>query len=122
MMLGVGLLGTLLVSILLANDRLGMQSRHADQRMEACVIAQEFLSAWQKQSTSAPSGFDAIPRNQSGLVAGHPGWQWRTITVNNADAAGLGGEVLALEILAPGESGEPIEHVELLVSQNYGRN
>ena len=42
----MGLLGTLLVGILLADARTTRQTRRANERLEACQVADELLRAW----------------------------------------------------------------------------
>ena len=92
---GALLLGGLLTSIVLANARLTGQSRRAALRHQAVGIADELLTQWWYQKA------EQFPRAGSGEVPGRGGWKWQTTPVENAGAQALGGEVVALEVLAP---------------------
>jgi len=96
---GSALLGTLLVTILLAQARIVKQAGLAGRRIEACGIADGLLELW----WSDPEEFRV---DGSGDVQGREGWSWRTNVVENQDVARLGAHVVALEIFGPGAKGE----------------
>ena len=97
------------MGILLSHARLATQSRRVELRLEACRIADELLEGWWPEP-------DKFPRNDSGHVAEGNTWIWRTQIVENAAAADLGAEVVALEILGPEQEDEtPLARVEILL-------
>jgi len=113
-MAGTALLGTLLVTLLIAASRLGLQTARAERRIEACRIADRLLEGWWTMKR------DEFPRNASGAVPGVQGWRWRTTEVSNGDAITLGGHVVAVDIFAPMEetgTPEPAVRVELVLPE-----
>ena len=107
---GTAILGTLLVSVLLAGSRLTVQGHRAEKRVEACRIADELLSTWWPRINS-------IDHDSGGQVPGHEGWLWRTQTVENENASKLSARIVALEVFAPGEAEDaPAARVEILVA------
>ncbi len=115
---GTALLGTLLVSILLARGRLSVQTRRAEVRIEACAVLDGLLETWW-------SDRDRLPRAGEGAVPGRPGWSWRTRTVDREGAEVLRAEVVAVEVFRPapggGASGEPpAASVEILMPGRSG--
>ena len=104
---GTALLGTLLVSILLADGRCRRQSKAAEDRVAACRIADELLESWWAES-------DHPWKAGSGKVDGHDGWRWRTRQVERELPEALDCEVLAVDVIAPGEERAAVT-VELLV-------
>ena len=110
--MATALLGTLLVSVLLADGRVRHQTKRAELRTEACEIADGLLAKWWKKK-------DTFPRNDAGPAKGHVGWRWRTRVVANPRAEDLGGEVIVLEVFAPEEIGagesEPAVGIEILL-------
>lgn len=109
--LGTAILGSLLVSVLLAASRLHVQASRAESRIAACRVADGLLEAWWPKP-------DAFPRASEGAVAGSGGWSWRTRVVENAAARTVKAEVVALEIFAPGAGREtPAARVELLLPE-----
>ena len=108
---GTALLGTLLVTILVARAKLTAQGRRAELRIEACRLADELLESWWPDRRK-------IPRNGTGRIPGPGDWRWRTRVVDNRAAEEMDAEVIALEILAPGsEDGRdtPPVRVEILL-------
>ena len=107
---GTALLGTLLVSVLVARGKLAEQSRHAAARIEACQVLDEFMETWWPQHAGqAPEG--------AGDIACRPGWRWQRRIVPNEPAHALRAAVVAVEVFAPGAAGvEPAASVEVLMS------
>jgi len=112
------LMGTVLVSILLAGARMRAQASRADCRIEACKVADDLLAGWGLQG-------EALPRYGSGDVRGPGGWRWRTRVVENEAAAAIGAEVVALEVFAlnlPNSAilsdAGPLVRVEILLVKN----
>ena len=105
---GTALMATVLVAILLAAGRMKAQSRGAAMREEGCLIADGLLRAWWPDRHK-------LPRDARGAVGGKAGWHWRTRRVASEEAAALGGEIVALEVFAPGGSGEPAARVEIVL-------
>jgi hypothetical protein len=103
------LLGTMLVSILLARVQLGQQYRHAQASLEACQMLDGLLRAWWADA-------DNFPRAGKGSVPGHPGWRWQVRTLKRDDADALYSQVIAVELFAPNQPGTtPAAGVELLL-------
>ena len=105
----MALLGTLLVSILVASGRMRKQSHAADLRVEACRMADDLLATWWQDRKN-------FPRSGSGDVPERPGWRWRTRVVESREAWAVYGEVVALEILSEAQPGAaPMARVEILL-------
>jgi type II secretory pathway pseudopilin PulG len=106
---GIALLGTLLATVLLSIGRIRTQDARAAQRIEACRIAEDLLQQlWAKA--------DKFPRGGDGEVSGKKGWRWRTQAVANPQAQNIRGEVVAVEVLAPGsDAGPPAARVEIVL-------
>jgi hypothetical protein len=110
-LLGCAILATLLVTIVLAVSRLHLQAARAAGRAGACRAADELLEQWWKRP-------EALPRRSNGPVAGRPGWSWRTRPVESDSAASLGGQVVRLEVFAPGgPTDSPAASVELVLPE-----
>jgi len=97
---GLALLGTLLVSVLLAEGRCRRQSAASRQRLAACRAAEAQLQAlW--------ADVDNFPRDGQGEVEGYPQFTWRTTLRKDGQADDLNVDVVRLEIeprgAAPGE-------------------
>ena len=106
---GTVVLGTLLVTLVVAGARLHAQLAHGQERIQACAIADSLLGGWWADKAS-------FPRNSEGEVPGQPGWRWRTERLNVSADAALKCEIIALSIVAPGGSGQsPSARVEILV-------
>ena len=106
---GIGLLGTLLVAILVAESRANRQAWAADRQMEACRAADELLHGWWAERKPPPAA-------GRGDVPGRDGWQWRTHTRPNPAAEQIGAQVVVLEVLRRGEA-EPAVTLELLAGR-----
>lgn len=106
---GMALLGTLLTAILIADARLKVQSRHAQQRIEACRIADALLDGWWKDRSK-------FPRMDSGTV-NESGWRWRTHVLENDHAEALNAQMIALEIHAPDEPDRPATQTTVLLKK-----
>jgi hypothetical protein len=109
--LGMALLGTLLVTMLVAGSRMTAQRGRVERRLEACQAADALLESWWTNRS-------ALPRSASGDLPGRPGWTWRTTPVPSDGAKALEAEVLAVEVFAPGAGGpdrEPAARVEILM-------
>jgi len=111
---GTALLGTLLASVLIAHAKIAVQARQSRQRMEACGIADELLRKWYAKPAQ-------LPRDSSGTVEGKPLWRWQTRTIENSDAAKLGGELFALDVFADGMDQGRGVHVELLAPKRQDK-
>lgn len=79
---GSVILGTLLVTMLVANARLTHQAARAELRVQGCRIADQLLSQWWVD----PSNF---PCSDSGSIDLYPGWRWQTTALASAQAAAL---------------------------------
>ena len=99
---GTALLGTLLVSMLLAGGRIEAQSARASRRIAACRTADRLLESWWSDRTK-------FPRDDSGDVQGGEGLRWRTHRIENESAEEWGAEVVALEIVSANAGGEEEE-------------
>ncbi len=108
-MVGTVLLGTLLVSVLMARVQLNRQARQAQVSIQACQVLDELLRTWWADPST-------LPRDAQGRVPNRPEWRWRTQTVQSQEAEALYSDVLAVEVFAPGqaESG-PAAGVEILL-------
>ncbi len=110
---GTVLMGTLLVSILLANARLTAQSIRADSGLEATRIADDLLEKlWDKRSD--------FPRDAEGAVDGHDRWTWRTKTVGRLECEPTRADVVALEVFGPDRDKNkniPSAHVEIMLPE-----
>ena len=105
---GMALLGTLLVSIVMATSRLTAQSHLATRRVQAYQVADELLTEWWND-------LENIPRNQSAMVPGYDDWRWQTVTTD-ADIEGTDAELVTLEIFEAGVGTVSLARVEILVS------
>jgi hypothetical protein len=106
------LLGTLLVSILVAKGQLMVQARRADDCLAACQVMDELVESWW------PTLSD-MPRQGSGEVDGHAGWKWQTRLVACEEADVLSAEVVAIEVTPPGRAA-PAARLEILVPLSEG--
>lgn len=107
--LGSVVLGTLLVSILLARVQMEGQSRLAAQREAACGVLDELMSQWWSEPAT-------LPLNESGPVEHRKGWRWKTRAQDRAEAAALGGRIVIVEVFAPGQRDlKPAASIELLM-------
>lgn len=105
---GTALLGTLFVSLLLANAELTRLAHRAEGRRSACRIADEMLARWWTKP-------EELPRAGEGAVANQDGWRWRTGVVNERrDELKDVIEIVRLELFGPqSEPGEPAVMVEI---------
>jgi hypothetical protein len=111
-MVGTAILGTVLVSVLIADGRLRKQASFSEDRIEACRIADELLAEWWP-TTEEP---DRFPRQGSGELLDRPGWSWRTEIVPHETAEKLNAEVISLEIYSPKFSeSRPAVYVEVML-------
>jgi hypothetical protein len=102
-------LGTLLVSILVARTQLERQDRRAQDRLAACAILDDLLAQWRDDPAAAPSGGQG-----AGDVASANGWRWRSSIIPREDAAALNADVMAVAVFAPGQTAEPAGRIEVL--------
>ena len=119
---GTALLGTLLMAMIVANGRLIEQSSAAERRLDAYRILDELLDEW----WANPEG---VPREGEGALYGRPGWRWRTSTIDDPDAAELGGSIIAIELFAPASENThrdaittPVAHIEIIVAEEGRRD
>ena len=129
---GLMILGTLLVSMILAKQNLLDQQARARQKLDAVRLADALLAYWQVTSTNTPgpgiNPLPILPRNEQGYVmetlkddplyphlfpkarigADHPpsgggDFRWRTHEIGRPDAAWATGMILVkLEIFPVG--------------------
>ena len=110
--MGTAILGTVLVSVLVADGRLRKQASFAEDRIEACRLADAFLAEWWP-TVEEPQKF---PRQGSGEIVDRPGWSWRTEILPHEAAEKLKAEVISLDVFSPkyGES-RSAAHVEIML-------
>ena len=111
-LVGTAILGTVLVSVLVADGRLRKQASFAEDRVEACRIADAFLAEWWP-TVEEPNKF---PRQGSGEFLDRPGWSWRTDIVQNEAVEKFDAEMISLDVFSPkyGET-RPAAHVEIML-------
>ncbi len=108
--LAMALLGTLLVSLLVATSQMTAQRGRAERRLEACRAIDQLVESWWPKRAD-------LPRSGSGYVPGHPDWTWRTSLVTNDRAKALGAEVVAVEVfVSEAANQEPAACVEILLT------
>ena len=106
------ILGTLVAMALSAQARLVHQWNAADMRIEAAKVADDLLSFW----WDSPG---QMPHQQEGVSTDHPGWRWRTVSLQDAALLRDRMEVVRLSIFAPPTAGYgdvPLAEIELLTS------
>jgi len=107
---GMAILGGVLVTMLIGQARLVAQQARADERLEACRLADALLESWWRDR-------DRFPRNESGTISGTRSWQWRTQPVANDEAVAVGAEVVALELRREDAAQEqPSLRIEVLLA------
>ncbi|MBN1941689.1 MAG: prepilin-type N-terminal cleavage/methylation domain-containing protein [Phycisphaerae bacterium] len=113
-LVGTAILGTVLVSVLVADGRLRRQASFSEDHIEACRIADAFLAEWWP-TVEEPNRF---PRQGSGEFFDRPGWSWRTEIIPHETAEQLKAEVISLEIFSPKcTEPHPAVHVEIMLPQ-----
>ena len=104
---GLALLGTLLVSMVLARGQLLEQKIKAARMLEAIAVADRLLAQWWEDPA-------AIPVGESGEIK-DAGMVWRTERRRDEEAEKNGAQVVTLElkrtVAAPGEESFQIEVV-----------
>ncbi len=88
-MAGLAILGSLLVSILVAKGRCAHQWSLANRRLEAAVAADTLLSDWWR-------GTEEFPREATGQLSS--GMDWKTRKIKSIKANDLDVEVVRLEL------------------------
>ncbi len=108
-LVGSTLLATVLVSVLLANGRLAVQSGSARNQRQACEVLNHLMEqAWPTRKASLCEG--------SGDVPGRDGWTWRVRTIENDQAQQLNSEVRVVEVFAPASAdGRVAARVDILL-------
>jgi hypothetical protein len=107
---GTAILGTLLVSVLVAAGRLQVQRASSQRHLAACRIADRLLTDWWPDRAK-------LPRAGGGTIEVEGGvWSWHTTVVANDAAEGLGGEVVRLEVFWQGGSEVPLAGVEVMLA------
>jgi len=107
---GTALLGTLLVSVLIAAGRLQVQRAASQRHLAACSIADRLLADWWPDRAK-------LPRSGGGTIEAEGGaYNWRTRVVANDAAEQLGGEVVRLEIFGQDEDVVPLVGVEVMLA------
>ncbi len=108
-LVGTALLGSLLVSILIAGGRLNAQSGRSGRRIEAVRIADSLLEEWWSEK-------DKFPRADSAEVEGKEGWWWRTSKAESESVKQWSAEVVALEVFSKATADQgPLVRVEVLL-------
>ena len=120
------MLGGVLVSLLVAQSRMTAQRARADQRLEACRLADRLLESWWADK-------DNFPRSGQGTVSGLYRWRWRTgVAVDKGgkeskvgeEAEAAGAEVVVLELRREGTrgagGGKPALRIEVLLPKKAG--
>jgi hypothetical protein len=103
-------MGTLLTAVVVGHGRLAHQSRAAQERLEACTVANALLDRWWTAGQ--------IPRDTQGDVEGREGWTWRTSTEPMDAKEGPEAEVVVLKVFAPGADPESAStQVRVLVAR-----
>lgn len=111
MLAGSALMGTVLVSIVLAQSDLSAQAARAEKRIEACRQAEQFLAHWWPKRGE-------LPRSGSGEIEDHPGWSWRTETIVTEQTDELNAEIVTLEIFPTADGpGSPSARVQILLPE-----
>ena len=104
------LMASLLVAMLLAMSRMNIQSRRAEDRVQACAVLDSLMQQWWRNQRR-------LPQNQFGQVPGRPGWRWQTRTINNPDLQILYAEVVAVEVFSSQQrDAGPAARLEILQS------
>lgn len=107
-LIGALLLGTLLVSIVLARGRMDTQARRADDRLQAVAVLEGVVEAWWSAREFPPDG--------TGQVAVEGTWYWRKTTIHSGEAEQLRAELVAVDIFSSDAPGAlPAARLELLV-------
>jgi prepilin-type N-terminal cleavage/methylation domain-containing protein len=88
----LALLGTLLVTILMARQRYTRQWNLAVSKAEAVDVADQMLTQWWNNPQT-------LPHEGRGDVAGHSDLTWRTRTINSQEADALNARIVRLEVL-----------------------
>lgn len=87
----LALMGSVLVTSLLAFTRHREQLALAENRLEATVIADRMLADWSAQRGGVPVG-------ASGVVPGRPRWSWDTRVIGTTRLATVAMQVIRFEI------------------------
>ena len=112
----VAILGSSLVSLVMASAKLTVQSRRAQDRIVACEIADNQLRNWWQDPKK-------LPRNASGQVPEYEGWTWRTRETENKQADDLRGRAVVLEIRSPAaKDSDPSVSVEIILPKKTNDN
>jgi hypothetical protein len=107
---GLALLGTVLVSLLLARSHATQQWALANRRIQAVRAADVLLSAWWQEQVS-------IPRSASGTIAGDSSMRWRTQLREDTALVPWKLRVVTLSILdAAAETAPPLAVVDVVVN------
>ncbi len=106
-MLGMALLGTLLVSILVAAGRINVQSRRVKKRVEAYRLADGLLTQWWSDKSN-------FPRNDSGDLKGHENWKWRTRSITDPAEQAINVDLVSLEIIDESQ-GVSLARIEIIL-------
>lgn len=111
----VAILGTILVSVVLAKARHTRQLARAQHTSAAVAAADELITRWWSDGRR-------VPIDESGAVADRAGLTWRTRTLDETGASRLGGRVVRVELFAPAEAhgvdpDEPLLFVDLVLPE-----
>ncbi len=110
-MASLAILGSLLVSLLMAKARSIQQWNAANRRIEATAAADGLLAEWWPKPST-------LPRQATGKVAGTETLSWRTRVIEDQAMEGFGIEIVRLEIIDEQtvEKMDPLITVDLLLN------
>jgi len=113
----MALLGGLLVALLVGQAQMTAQRARADERLEACRLADRLIESWWSDKEN-------FPRSGQGTVFGLYRWRWRTQVVPSKEALGASAELVALELVREGaetaKDRRAALRVELLLPKDGG--
>ncbi len=94
---GAVILGTLLVSVLMARLQMESQARRAAAKLTACQVLDDQMNLWWINPL-------AMPRSGEGPADNYPDWTWRTRTRYDDAADALDAEIVTVELFEPGSA------------------
>lgn len=104
----IALVGTLLVTILMAYGRTARQVRLAQKRLAAIEAADQLMQQWLLDPQT-------VPIDQSGTISEEDRLEWRTQSIEKEGTEMLGVEVVRLEVFDHMRPDEILASVEFLV-------
>lgn len=106
---GLTLMASVLVGSLLSFAAHRKQRRLADAKIAAVMFADDLLNEF-------TASRDGVPPTARGMIAGRPGWFWRTSVVGTAAPAQIPLRVIRLEVIEVVDDGSvrPLATVEVV--------